>query len=210
MAKRNTKQVIIEKSLELFSQKGYDWVSVKEIAEAVGIKDSSLYKHFPSKQAIFTSILDEMNRQYEAAATSVGVAIGEPEQAALVYEHMSTADLQKASISLFQYYLHDPYAARVRRMLTIEQFKSRPLALEYLERYINIPLHYQAGVFKELQTLGVMRTGDPRVAAMQFYGPIYLLLAHCDTRPEEETAAIATLVTHVEQFAALYMVGVGE
>lgn len=49
----DTKQRILEKSLELFSTKGYDAVSVGEIAKAVGIKAPSLYNHFPSKQAIF-------------------------------------------------------------------------------------------------------------------------------------------------------------
>lgn len=48
----DTKQRILEKSLELFSAKGYDAVSVGEIAKAVGIKAPSLYNHFPSKQAI--------------------------------------------------------------------------------------------------------------------------------------------------------------
>lgn len=47
----DTKQRILEKSLELFSTKGYDSVSVGEIAKAVGIKAPSLYNHFPSQQA---------------------------------------------------------------------------------------------------------------------------------------------------------------
>lgn len=54
----DTKQRILEKSLELFSAKGYDAVSVGEIAKAVGIKAPSLYNHFPSKQAIFDAILE--------------------------------------------------------------------------------------------------------------------------------------------------------
>ena len=54
----DTKQRILEKSLELFSTKGYDAVSVGEIAKAVGIKAPSLYNHFPSKQAIFDAILE--------------------------------------------------------------------------------------------------------------------------------------------------------
>ena len=54
----DTKQRILEKSLELFSTKGYDAVSVGEIAKAVGIKALSLYNHFPSKQAIFDAILE--------------------------------------------------------------------------------------------------------------------------------------------------------
>ena len=46
-------------ALNLFSVKGYDPVSVRDIAYAVGIKESSLYNHFKNKQDIFDSILRE-------------------------------------------------------------------------------------------------------------------------------------------------------
>ena len=53
MKQEDTKQKILDKALELFSSRGYDAVSVGEIAQAVGIKAPSLYNHLPSKQAIF-------------------------------------------------------------------------------------------------------------------------------------------------------------
>ena len=62
MTKRNTREIILEEALNLFSVKGYQSVTVKEIAQAVGIKDSSLYKHFDSKQAIYDTLLEWMNR----------------------------------------------------------------------------------------------------------------------------------------------------
>ena len=45
MAKRNTKEIILFESLKLFADKGYDGVTVRDIAAEVGIKQSSLYKH---------------------------------------------------------------------------------------------------------------------------------------------------------------------
>jgi len=42
---------------DLFAHEGYDNVSVHEIAEAVGIKESSLYNHFESKAEILSTIL---------------------------------------------------------------------------------------------------------------------------------------------------------
>ena len=44
MAKRNTKETILFESLKLFADKGYDGVTVRDIAAEVGIKQSSLYK----------------------------------------------------------------------------------------------------------------------------------------------------------------------
>ena len=65
MKRENTKQKIIETALTLYSERGYDAVSVGEIAEAVGIKAPSLYNHFPSKQAIFDAIVETSASQYE-------------------------------------------------------------------------------------------------------------------------------------------------
>ena len=54
----NTKEKIFNISIDLFSQYGYDGVSIRQIAAEVGIKESSIYNHYKSKQAILTSILN--------------------------------------------------------------------------------------------------------------------------------------------------------
>ena len=64
----NTKQRIMDEALTLFAEKGYGNVFVGQIAEAVGIKAPSLYKHYKSKQDIFNAILDEMKRRYDMQA----------------------------------------------------------------------------------------------------------------------------------------------
>ena len=51
----STKERIIFESLNLFSQKGYDGVSMRDIAAAVGIKGASIYNHFKGKEEIFLS-----------------------------------------------------------------------------------------------------------------------------------------------------------
>ena len=54
----NTKEKIFEVALNQFSKKGYDSVSLREIAEEVGIKKSSIYSHYPSKEAILMDIFE--------------------------------------------------------------------------------------------------------------------------------------------------------
>jgi len=44
-------------SLRLFAQSGYAAVSMRTIADAVGIQASAIYNHFPTKQAILYAIL---------------------------------------------------------------------------------------------------------------------------------------------------------
>ncbi|MDY3007381.1 TetR/AcrR family transcriptional regulator, partial [Anaerococcus porci] len=48
-----TRELILDKALFLFSKFGYSDVSMKDIANEVGIKAPSIYKHFKSKEEIF-------------------------------------------------------------------------------------------------------------------------------------------------------------
>jgi len=57
-----TKQKIILTALELFSQKGYTETSIREIAAVVGIKESSIYNHFESKNSILDYILEKYRK----------------------------------------------------------------------------------------------------------------------------------------------------
>ena len=58
MGRKNTKEKIFDVSIDLFSQKGYDGVSIRQIAGEVGIKESSIYNHYNSKESILESILN--------------------------------------------------------------------------------------------------------------------------------------------------------
>lgn len=53
-----TKKKILDVSLELFSQKGYSAVAIRDICKCVEIKESSVYYHFENKQSIFDELLN--------------------------------------------------------------------------------------------------------------------------------------------------------
>ena len=59
-----TKDKIIYEALSLFSVKGYDAVSIREIASAVGIKESSIYNHFKNKKDLLNKIIEETLKRY--------------------------------------------------------------------------------------------------------------------------------------------------
>ncbi|MDI3537639.1 MAG: hypothetical protein PWQ70_3117 [Clostridiales bacterium] len=50
---------ILDISADLFARHGYDGVSMRQIAENAGIKESSLYNHFKSKADILETLFDE-------------------------------------------------------------------------------------------------------------------------------------------------------
>ena len=126
-----TKQKIIDEALTLFAEKGYSAVYVGEIAKAVGIKAPSLYKHYKSKQDIFNAILDEMKRNYDKQTTILKMNGGDTKNDADIFSSVSEDTLIQMGIGLFQYFLHDDYVCKFRKMLTIEQFHNTELSLLY-------------------------------------------------------------------------------
>lgn len=59
-----TKEKIFNCAIELISSKGYEAVSIKDIADTVGITQSSMYNHFKSKQEILDTIYDFYSYHY--------------------------------------------------------------------------------------------------------------------------------------------------
>lgn len=55
----STRDRLLDASLELFARHGYAATSVRMIAAEVGIRDSAIYAHFASKQAIYAALFDE-------------------------------------------------------------------------------------------------------------------------------------------------------
>lgn len=95
MAKRNTKEIILFESLKLFADKGYDGVTVRDIAAEVGIKQSSLYKHYKSKQEIFDTLIDTMQSHFRDASMSFHLPNGELGEMAKKYATGGNEALKK-------------------------------------------------------------------------------------------------------------------
>ncbi|MGW6275251.1 TetR/AcrR family transcriptional regulator [Streptomyces sp. NPDC055060] len=50
--KAATRQAIADAALRLFSERGYDAVGIREIADAADVSTTTLFKHFPVKEAL--------------------------------------------------------------------------------------------------------------------------------------------------------------
>ena len=67
---QSTKTLIRKEALRLFAKQGYSAVSMRELAEAVGMRQGGIYNHFKGKQALLvdlmathmTSVLEAMDQ----------------------------------------------------------------------------------------------------------------------------------------------------
>ena len=58
----DTKEKILMTALRLFARDGYEAVSVRTIAEELGMTKGALYRHYKNKRDIFNSIVERMIR----------------------------------------------------------------------------------------------------------------------------------------------------
>ena len=200
----DTKHRILDEALTLFSEKGYANVYVNDIAQKVGIKAPSLYKHYKSKKAIFDAIIDEMNDRFAKQAKDLNIAGNDPKADARIYETLSEEEMIKLGFELFAYYLHDDYVKRFRKMLTIEQFHNKELAEIYTKLYVDDPLSYEGMLLGQVAAKGGLNTENVDIMTLQFFAPIYMLLTLCDRTPEREEEALKILKGHIIQFNKLY------
>lgn len=201
---KSTKEKILIEALTLFSENGYESVSVNQIALAVGIKAPSLYKHYKNKKDIFNAIILNMQNRYLEFAKGLEMNGILPEQDKERFINISEIELINLGKSMFLYFLHDEFQSKFRKMLTIEQFKNKELAKEYIKQYFDDSLTYQQFIFKMLSQQNVLIDEDPSIIALHFYGPIYFLISLCDACPEREEEALKTLEKHIQQFNRLY------
>ena len=204
MKNEDTKKMILKKALELFSESGYDAVSVGEIARAVGIKAPSLYNHFPSKQAIFDAIVEETSKEFEKNTDEVAIHVQNSARDVTVFSQITEDDLVEKVHQIFNISLHDENIALFRKMMTIEQFRSDELSKLYSERYVERIVAYHAGIFKSLIAAGELKKEDPYTLAMMYVAPIIMLIGVCDRQPEREKECLEKIDEHVKLFYRTY------
>lgn len=155
-------------SLELFSQKGFSAVSIRDICRRVQIKESSVYYYFPSKLAI----LEELLMRFEHIATSM---MHQMEQALQDVNVLRDTGFQDTIGDYFyEKYWMDSFCNPVLRVILLEQFHSEEAQALYQRWMFAEPLAFQSKVFSLLMEKKLIQRADSDDLAIQYYAPIYL------------------------------------
>lgn len=200
MNRGNTKQQILEVSLDLFSVQGFEATSISQIASAVGIRKASLYSHFENKQAILDELVKEVLEQY-AKHSIFAKTDWEKDDDNIP---MTPDNAVKMICGQIRYILHDPHISKARKMLVIEQFQNPELAkLQTKQNYSDV-LKYFTGLVKQLIRRGVLAEDDSEIMAAQLCLPISVWINLCDREPEWEPEVMELVDRHIQQFFKRY------
>src|SRR5438876_7631280 len=83
MSADERKRAIVVAALPLFARKGFAETTTKELARAAGVSEPLLYKHFPSKEALYLEIQNHTCKTMDPVARKLGDL--EPSSSTLVY-----------------------------------------------------------------------------------------------------------------------------
>lgn len=206
METQGTKKRILDVSLDLFSKYGYSSVSMEQIADAVGIKAPSVYKHYKGKKDIFDSIFALMDERYKQQIGIMHMHLEDADKDLDIFENITEEYLQEKVIKLVQFSLHDEYNSKFRKLLTTHQFSESKVADLYTERYVNSLVRYHKKLFEVLIKKGVLILADAEAMALQYVAPVYTLIGICDRNPDSEKECIERLKSHIHQFNEVYRV----
>lgn len=174
-----TKEKIFDVSLDLFSKKGYDSVSLREIAEEVGIKKSSIYSHYPSKEAILMDIFNYMTRLFEEdtlinsedlnLSSNNEVLLENPE----LFYHKGSEAIKKM--------LSEERNLKIWKLIFIQMTHNETIRAFFQNEILVKPLKFWEEFFTILKENGTIRKDlNPKLLAKEYYSfPIYLLIEIC-------------------------------
>ena len=148
-----TRDKIMDVALNMFSERGYEAVSIRDICGEVGIKESTLYYHFKNKNDILDSLIERFRSHIDGLLSHVDDITAMPPQKK--GKKGDDISLQMVDSYMIDSYLFDPFCNLMLRLMMIEQFHNEELRALYEKTLFTDPYEIQMNVFKKLATAGV-------------------------------------------------------
>ena len=159
-----TKEKILKTSLKLFASKGYKATTVRDIAGAMGVKQSALYNHFKNKDEILETLISNL--------TSSAIVT--------LFEGKDTQELQKQGKALlasigttFKLLSFDGQNEALYKLLMQEVFRNERIREIYNEHFYQENVKKLSGLFFGMMQEEQIKSSDPLLLANEFFAPLF-------------------------------------
>lgn len=158
----NRKLQILREAMSLFSQRGFQGTTTKEIAAAAGVSEAMLFKHFATKQELYSAILDHKACLHDEMDPSqiVAEAVARKDDRA-VFEGLALHALEQHEC--------DP---EFQRLLLHSALEEHDLARMFWEKFVLRVYHFLGGYIRGRQRDGAFIEVEPKVVVRAFIGMI--------------------------------------
>src|SRR5260370_37211348 len=135
---------ILQVAVSLFSQRGFRGTTTKEIAQAAGVSEAMVFRHFATKQELYSAILD-----YKACLTDAA------EPCLLVADAVARKDDRAVFEQLaFNYLQRHDKDTEFHRLLFYAALEGHELAAMFWERNVRPLYEFLGGYIRGRQNDG--------------------------------------------------------
>ncbi len=177
-AQAERRRQILEAALLVFSTKGFQKATNKDIAEAAGISPGLIYWYFKDKQDLFLSIIRERAPIFMMLAQTEQLMGLPPEQA--------LALVARAFLGAY----HSPAMVGVFRMLISEAIRFPQIAEMFYSQGLSPVLHALSAYMARQMEAGRLRQGEPMLAARTFMGMLVVHILAREVLRQPEAVAL--------------------
>lgn len=170
MAGDERRRQIVLVAMRLFSEHGFRGTTTKEIAQAAGVSEAIIFRHFATKEELYTAIIDhkacaghtaEESRPFaETIQCDVAEAMARKDDRA-VFEGFALA--------MMRHHEHDPEFLRILLYAALE---GHQLVQMFCDRNVYVMYEFLGAYIRGRQRDGAIRDVNPLVVVRSFMGTI--------------------------------------
>lgn len=162
MSAEDRKLQILRVAVSLFSQRGFGGTTTKEIAQAAGISEAMVFRHYATKQELYSAILDHKACSGDTMnpADLVAEALEEKDDRA-VFERLALGALK-----------HHELDPEFQRLLLHSALEGHELAQIFFEKFVLRVYELLGDYIAGRQRDGAMLAIDPAIVVRAFIGMI--------------------------------------
>ncbi len=178
-SEKTTKEKIFDVSLDLFSQKGFDAVSVREIAREVGIRESSIYNHYKGKESILEAIIDYFMAELYQSGPNEEADDALMDQGPEVYFEVGAR--------MYIERINTPTMEKIWRLVSIEMYHNEKIRDFFKTALLEEPINGWEATFTKMIKKGLIKPYNPRTLAYEYFSyAIYLFFEYFVLRYDED------------------------
>ncbi len=157
-----TREKILDVAIDSIARRGFEAVSIRDIAREVGIRESSIYNHFKSKDEILDTIIE-----YFIAELSHSDSFEGPLEDLLA--KYGAEGFMDMGARAYLAKINKPRVAKIWRIISIELSHNEKIRKFFRETMIQGPVAFWEQTFKRMMELGYIRECDAGVLAREFF-----------------------------------------
>ena len=169
----NTKEKIMDVALHMFSERGYEAVSIRDICGEVGIKESTLYYHFKNKKDILDSLIEKFRNHIDGLLSHIDEIPGDGQQKKGKKNDIASSKIMDTY--MMESYLFDPFCNLMIRLMMIEQFHNEEIRVLYEKTLFTDPYEIYMNVFKRLAAQGAFPEEQAEIIVRQYHAYMTML-----------------------------------